>query len=75
MKIPENYVKIMSIFLWVLFCSTMLLSDNRVVLHLRQAPEQVLTSVQAEIYKEKGINKINGLSKKTPAQVSKKIIK
>ena len=75
MKIPKNVVKIIVYLLITIIQSAKITADNRIVIHLRHAPEEVRKEIELTLHKEKGINKINGLAEKTPAEVSQKMVK
>ncbi len=67
-------ISIKTLFIFLFFC-VLLKADNRIVFYLKDAPMQAVRLVQMDIEKEKGIAKINKINKKTPGQISRKLLK
>ena len=61
--------------LFCLFFSVLLKADNRIVFYLKDAPMQAVSLVRMDLEKERGLAKIDKISKKTPSQISRKFVK
>lgn len=74
MNLSQKCVKIIFTLLFGLK-TCYLTADNRIVMQLKHAPDEVIKSVQEGYPHDHGIKKINNLDQKTPGQVSKKLVK
>ncbi len=66
---------LIKVSLFVLFVSIPLKADNRIVFSLQDPPPQVVKSLKNDINKGKISDKFSKMSKKTPGQMSRKLIK
>lgn len=74
MNLSQKWVKI--IFTLLLCLKTHYLNaDNRIIIQLRHAPDDIINSAQQDAQEDKTIKKINSLDEKTPGEVSKKLVK
>ncbi|MBD3231252.1 hypothetical protein GF322_01175 [Candidatus Dependentiae bacterium] len=67
-------IKILMIFILVTGILT-LNSDNRILFYLQNPPKASIDQAEKTLLKQKTINKIENLIKKTPGQVSSKLLK